>query len=58
MPAIEINTAERQYVQTLAQITAREMEQLSLEGKLVFAIEMSRILAPQIAELKKRAEGA
>lgn len=56
MPAIEIATHEREYAQRLVQITVREMEQLSPEGKLVFAIEMMRMLAPQATELKKRAE--
>jgi hypothetical protein len=56
MPQFEVNTSDRERAQRLMQFVRMEFQEFSVEARFVFAVEMSRMLQPEIQELKRRAE--
>lgn len=55
MAEIEIDRADRERAQRLVEFVKREFLDMKVEARFVFAVEMSRLLKPEIDELKRRA---
>lgn len=56
MPEIKVSTSDRQTAQDLSRLIKNEMSRLSPEGRLVLAVELTRLIAPEIKQLQERAK--
>ena len=54
MPTIEVTTADKDRALRLVEFVKREFAEFPLEARFVFAVEMSRMLKPEVDELKRR----
>ncbi len=56
MPEFEINTADRVRAQNLVEFVKKEIGDMPVEARFVFAIEIARFLRPEFDELKRRSD--
>ena len=54
MPAIEIDSNERRKVDDLLRFVRNFYGDLAVEGRLVFALEIGRLIKPEIDDLRRR----
>jgi hypothetical protein len=54
MPAFEVNTNDRRKAEEIVQFVRNFMGDLSVEGRFVLAIELMRLVKPDLDELKRR----
>ena len=56
MPTIQVASADKRRVDDLMEFVRRFFAELPVEARFMFAIEISRLLKPEIDELKRKAQ--
>ena len=56
MPRIEIDSNDRRRVDELVRFTRQFFLELPAAARMVFAVEMARLLKPEFQELKRRVQ--
>ena len=53
MPGFSVDTSEREAAERLMEFVQRELSEMTLEGRMVFAVLIHRHLKTEVEELKK-----
>lgn len=56
MATLEVNSDDRRRAEGLVDFVANEVRNWPIEARMVFAVEVTRLLKPEIDELRRRAE--
>jgi hypothetical protein len=54
MPGFEVDRADRRRAEIIVAFVKESLSSISVEGRFVLAIELMRLLKPEIDELKRR----
>ncbi len=56
MPGFHVTTNDRKKAEDIVGFVRNFMVDLSVEGRFVLAVELMRLMAPELTELKRRAQ--